>query len=284
MAAMARWATRRCRFSRSAAPERRISRAPARFAPTQLFCASHRARTLNAQYRYLPALLQVQQSEAVRRGEVRWVVVVDDDAFVFVPRLLWILSRLNATAPLYLGDFGSSTEAIAMGIPHFACGGAGSVLSVGALRAMSVHACLTKYHARCMQSDWMVGGCARSHGVMELRELGCGTCDPKRLKEPRYLAGVRQRLRDDRCFFLQQATPFARELPLGTLSGAVVHGLDAATSADFFRAHNATARRGARSTQALTTRLGAAGRTGATPSPTPTGRGRGIRGSRHGSR
>ena len=31
------------------------------------------------------------------------------------------------------------------------------------------------------------------------------------------LAGVRQRLRDDEGFFLQQATPFAKELPLGRL-------------------------------------------------------------------
>ena len=168
------------------------------------FCTAHRASTLRAQYRYLPALQHVQRSAAVQSGRFKWVALIDDDAFVFVSRLLWILSRLNYSAPLYLGDYGSSGEASArrpsqaltltriptltltlssppsgrrlqasaLGIPHFACGGGGSVLSLGALRRMDLTACTRRYHSKCMQSDWMIGGCARSHGVMELRELG----------------------------------------------------------------------------------------------------------------
>ena len=207
------------------------------------FCTPHRAKTLRAQYRYMPALMHVQRSPAIRSGGFRWVVVVDDDAFVFVPRLLWILARLNSSAPLYLGDFGSSGEAVALrpSIPHFACGGGGSVLSIGALQAMDLSGCHRDYHKRCMQSDWMIGGCARRHGVMELRELGCGTCDPRRIRERRYVDGVRQRLQEDRCFFLQQASPVAQELPLGRHSGAIVHGLDEANAAAFFRKHNGTA-------------------------------------------
>ena len=64
------------------------------------FCRSHRALTLHAQYRFLPALAHVQQSAAFRRGAFKWVVVVDDDAFVFVRRLLWLLARLDETKPL----------------------------------------------------------------------------------------------------------------------------------------------------------------------------------------
>ena len=207
------------------------------------FCTAHRANTLRAQYRYLPALHHVQRSSAVQSGRFQWVVLVDDDAFVFVSRLLWILSRLNASTPLYLGDYGSSGEASALGIPHFACGGGGSVLSLGALRRMDLGACTRRYHAKCMQSDWMIGGCARYHNVMELRELGCGTCDPRRIKESRYVEGVRQRLRDDRCFFLQQATPVARDLPLARHSGAIVHGLSEPASEEFYRRHNNTAER-----------------------------------------
>ena len=206
------------------------------------FCTAHRAKTLRAQYRFLPALLHVQRAAALRSDAFRWVVLVDDDAFVFVPRLLWILSRLDHRQPIYAGDFGSSGEATAAGIPHFACGGGGSVLSIAALRRMDVARCLTSYHTRCMQSDWMIGGCARQHNVSELRELGCGTCDPRRLKEPRERAAVRQRLRDDRCFFLQNAEPFAKELPLGKRAGAIVHGLDAAATWAFFRKHNITSR------------------------------------------
>lgn len=212
------------------------------------FCTPHRAKTLTAQYRYLPALRHVQRSSAVQSGAYQWIVLVDDDAFVFVPRLVWILSRLNASAPLYLGDFGSSGEAVALrpSIPHFACGGGGSVLSIAALQAMDLAACQREYHAKCMQSDWMIGGCARRHGVMELRELGCGTCDPRRMRERPYVDGVRQRLRQDRCYFLQQASPLAAELPLARHSGAIVHGLSDVTSAAFFRRHNASANAGGR--------------------------------------
>lgn len=203
------------------------------------FCTAHRATTLRAQYRYLPALEHVRSSRAFRTGSFRWVVMVDDDAFVFVQRLVWILSRLNSSAPLYLGDFGSSGEATALhpSIPHFACGGGGSVLSVAALRAMDLRACRRAYHAQCMQSDWMIGGCARRYGVMELRELGCGTCDPRRIKDRRYVSGVRTRLHDGRCFFLQQASPVAAELlSSGSVhSAAIVHGLNELARSALFR-------------------------------------------------
>ena len=207
------------------------------------FCTSHRSRTLSAQYRFLPALYQVQQSDAVKSDVFEWIVLVDDDAFVFVPRLLWILSRLDSSKAIYAGDFGSSGEATAMGIPHFACGGGGSVLSIAALRRMDIASCVKRYHTRCMQSDWMIGGCAREHNVSELRDLGCGTCDPRRLKEARVQAEVRQRLRADSCFFLQNAAPFVKELPLGQYSGAIVHGLDNTATWDFFRKHNTTHQR-----------------------------------------
>ena len=53
---------------------------------------------------------------------------------------------------------------------------------------------------------------------------------------------MRQRLRDERCFFLQNAEPFAKELPLGRRSGAIVHGLDATAAWGFFRKHNLSSR------------------------------------------
>lgn len=68
------------------------------------FCTPHRAKTLGAQYRYLPALMHAKRSSSFRRGSFNWIVMVDDDAFVFVPRLLWILSRLNSSVPLYAGE------------------------------------------------------------------------------------------------------------------------------------------------------------------------------------
>ena len=51
---------------------------------SSFFCRSHRAQTLRAQYRFLPALRHVKASAAFRAGRFRWVVLVDDDSFVFV--------------------------------------------------------------------------------------------------------------------------------------------------------------------------------------------------------
>ena len=53
-------------------------------AASTFFCLSHRAQTLRAQYRYLPALQHVKASAAFRAGRFRWVVLVDDDSFVFM--------------------------------------------------------------------------------------------------------------------------------------------------------------------------------------------------------
>ena len=123
----------------------------------------------------------VKQSAAFTRGRFRWLVLVDDDSFVFAAHLRWVLSRLDASQPLYLGDFGSSTEAFGLHVPRFACGGGGSVLSAEAVRRMDLLGCIGRYHAQCMQSDWMIGGCARRHNASLVRELGCSTCDPKRI-------------------------------------------------------------------------------------------------------
>ena len=111
-----------------------------------------------------------------------------------------------------------------MGIPRFACGGGGSLLSASALRQMDVEGCMRLYHARCMQSDWMVGGCARAHNVTELRALGCGTCDRKHLHSAQQVETVRARLRQERCFFMQNIpTGLEKQLPIGSHAGAVVH-------------------------------------------------------------
>ena len=255
------------------------------------FCERHRSVTLHAQYRFLPALQLVRSSEAFRAGAFRWFVLVDDDSFVFTRRLRWLLSRLDYLKPLYLGDFGSSGEATQMHIPHFACGGAGSVLSSAALQRMEarhhrpppprlalvrtppptrsrrvvpsnvqVAGCLRSFHTRCMQSDWMIGGCARRHNVSFLRDLGCGTCDVRRCRvepapssrclpsagaapvshapchralsyptcwQPKRidLRSIYSKLKSDRCFFLQNTDTIASVLPLGAHAPAVVHGL-----------------------------------------------------------
>ena len=106
-------------------------------------------------------------------------------------------------------------------VPRFACGGGGSLLSAEAVRRMDLASCTAYLHANCMQSDWMIGGCARQHNVSLLRELGCSTCDPRRVDH----VAVQRRLSRDQCFFMQNAHEFAQAMPLGAHSPAIVHGL-----------------------------------------------------------
>ena len=108
-------------------------------------------------------------------------------------------------------------------MPRFACGGGGSLLSAEAVRRMDLASCTADLHAHCMQSDWMIGGCAVRHNVSLVRELGCTTCDPKRLDHK----AVHRRLSRDQCFFMQNAQEFAHVMHYGTHSPAIVHGLHA---------------------------------------------------------
>ena len=58
---------------------------------SRFFCSANRKQTLAAQYRFLPALQLARRSTVFTSGRVRWVVVVDDDSFVFVAHLLGLL-------------------------------------------------------------------------------------------------------------------------------------------------------------------------------------------------
>ena len=63
------------------------------------FCRQHRAATLEAQYRFLPALQHVRSSPRFERGDLRWVVLVDDDSFVFAERLRAPADAARAETP-----------------------------------------------------------------------------------------------------------------------------------------------------------------------------------------
>ena len=62
------------------------------------FCSPHRQHTLAAQYRYLPALHRAGIAQLALHPSLRWVVLVDDDAFIFVENLV-----RAATTSLHLG-------------------------------------------------------------------------------------------------------------------------------------------------------------------------------------
>lgn len=72
--------------------------------PSSYYCANsspyakHAAQTLPAQYRFMPALRHVTSTHM--RDETSWLVMVDDDSWVAVPRLLQVLGEYNHEEPL----------------------------------------------------------------------------------------------------------------------------------------------------------------------------------------
>lgn len=81
--------------------------------------------------------------------------------------------------------------------------------------------CVRSFHGRCMQSDWMIAGCARWHNVSHLRALGCGTCDVNRIDR----AVVQSKLRRAECFFMQNVESLKHHLPASAHAPGIVHGL-----------------------------------------------------------
>lgn len=206
-------------------------------AAPSFFCERHRMRTLDAQYRYLPALRWAKRELASLDESVGWVALVDDDSFVFPRGLARILGRLNASLPLHIGDFwrDQAEGGASLGRPQYACGGGGSVFSRAAMERMDVSGCIARLHTRCSQSDWMVGECARWAGVHFVADHGC-TCVEWRDDTERR---VREGLHRGSCAFLQfpnspgarggpfkDLVPLLRNMSRAGLEPAIVHQLD----------------------------------------------------------
>ena len=96
----------------------------------------------------------------------------------------------------------------------FMSGGAGTVLSRGAVSLMPFDLCTEYFLQRkpCMQSDWMLGRCAHASGVFSLPLLQCGlgsvTCHPDRTLDDASLVTEMERisskLQQGGCAFVQQ--------------------------------------------------------------------------------
>ena len=103
----------------------------------------------------------------------------------------------------------------------YACGGAGTVLSRAAALRLDVPRCIARYRRRCMQSDWMLADCARSHGVRFNGDHGCGSCSVSgAAAAPDVLAA---NLRAG-CQFMQNAGRHLARLPTNCSSPSIVHG------------------------------------------------------------
>jgi hypothetical protein len=150
------------------------------YGPNAFFCDEHRQATLASQYRHLPALAHARASLWARWEEasLKWLILLDDDSFVSVPKLVDILRDYDHMVPLQLGDFILSSLASPdrSWERYFACGGAGTILSGAAVLATKFGICHHAYRRSCLQSDWMINACTMRYNVSALPDPGCHAC------------------------------------------------------------------------------------------------------------
>lgn len=142
-----------------------------------------------AQLRYVPVLNYMRellvsgQDETFR--DCKWVVIVDDDTFVFYHNMRTFLATLNHDHPIYTGDVvpdnwmpvsqdGMGNDLGVSSSTLFINGGGGSVFSRAALQAMNTERCVNNSMPGQVwwrwQSDWMIGACAAEAGIAPLKQ------------------------------------------------------------------------------------------------------------------
>ena len=142
-----------------------------------------------AQLRYVPVLNYMR--ELITNGQdemfakAKWLVIVDDDTFVFHHNLASYLRTLDDTTPIYTGDVvpdewlpvsrdGMGNELGVSSPTVFVNGGGGSVFSRAALQKMDTERCVNNSMPGQAwwrwQSDWMIGACAADAGITPLRQ------------------------------------------------------------------------------------------------------------------
>jgi len=144
-----------------------------------------------AQMRYIRILKHsmdlVLNNHEGKFADTKWAIVCDDDTYVFHHNMHTYLHSLNHDNPIYTGhtlkssaypvddDGEGHTLPKAIKTP-FACGGGGSVFSLGALRKMKSHisTCIENslpgHDMWEWQSDWMMGECAHNSHVELLNQ------------------------------------------------------------------------------------------------------------------
>lgn len=142
-----------------------------------------------AQLRYLPVLDYMRElmtsGRDMKFGKSKWLVLVDDDTFVFHRNLASNLALMDASTPIYTGDVipeawlpvdrdGSGNELGVSSNTLFVNGGGGSVFSRAAVEQMNTEACVNRSFPGQdwwrWQSDWMIGACAFDVGIVPLQQ------------------------------------------------------------------------------------------------------------------
>ena len=149
----------------------------------------------SAQLRFLPALHWLRERvladpaqnprTAQYFGDAKWILLVDDDTFVFYHNLATHLASLDHTSQIYTGLVSPSfwiptnltynghgeenRDGYVNSYDLFVNGGSGSIFSRGALLALDTQECVNemKPDGRWWQyqSDWAIGSCARRRNI-----------------------------------------------------------------------------------------------------------------------
>jgi len=142
-----------------------------------------------AQLRYVPVLNYMRELMTSGQDDLfdhaKWLVIVDDDTFVFHHNLAAYLRTLDHTSPIYTGDVipdewlpvsrdGMGNELGVSSPTIFVNGGGGSIFSRAALQRMDTERCVNNSMPGQpwwrWQSDWMIGACAAEGGVQAMRQ------------------------------------------------------------------------------------------------------------------
>ena len=176
------------------------------------FCSGHASRTLQYQHLYLH---MVRHAIARRlSAQHDWLVVADDDTWVNVDRLLFMLSSVSPARAVHVAEYvfgkkNATHEAVTF------CGGAGHVLSRRAATRLRMRACISGMDFQCKQSDWMLADCFQQVDVERVSQFSCGSCGSSST------SSTRESIARGMCFLAQKTE--AGPYPRNTL--AFTHGI-----------------------------------------------------------
>lgn len=150
----------------SSSPPLRISEDNSRYKDYDRHRTAHAIRTLRV-------IEETFKADGIRKGEVRWYVIVDDDTLLFLDNLLEVLSKYDHRKYFYIGMNSESVMANLIYSFDMGFGGAGYALSYPLAKAVTknMEVCIKAYPT-LLSSDHMLQSCIADLGISLTKERG----------------------------------------------------------------------------------------------------------------